>query len=122
MHCPITPQPHLAQRDPNAIHARLIGSDECRAEGYIYKSSSPVLGLCRLLVSVGFDPTCGMEAYRGSILCLKIRSIGEAARLEINGHGSGFCAFPERRTAPPVRKSHPSLSQLPRHTFFGARP
>jgi hypothetical protein len=33
---------------------------------------------------------------------LRVRSIGEAAQLEINSHGTAFVARRERRTAPPI--------------------
>jgi len=53
-------------------------------------TSAPVLELCRALVAAGHDPASRLDAYRGDVLCLQVRSIGEAARLEINGHGTGF--------------------------------
>ena len=69
------------------------------------KGSAPVLAMCRALVAAGYDPTEPLEAYRGDVLCLKVRSIGEGARLVIKRNGVGFysegpCAS---RRASPVR-------------------
>ena len=72
------------------IRADLIGSDTCIALGLTINSSSPVLALCRALVESGHDPATPLEAYRGDVLCLRVRSIGDGAELEINGKGSGF--------------------------------
>jgi len=44
-----------------------------------------------------------MEVYRGATLALRIRSIGEAAGLEINSKGTGFVPARAIRTAPPMR-------------------
>jgi hypothetical protein len=64
------------------------------------------------LITAGFDPDRPLEAYRGDILALWVQSIGQAARLEINSHGTDFTAFRGRRAAPPVRKSRPVLVQV----------
>jgi len=55
-----------------------------------------VLGGHRL-VRAG-DPARPLHAYRGDTLCLKVRSIGEGARLECQD-GGGFRAA----AAPPMR-------------------
>jgi hypothetical protein len=112
---------------PQAIVAQLTGSSQCRAGGYICRSASPVLGLCRKLVSAGFSPDRPLWAYRaiadhpilskrahvhvlppswgtrGKTLCLKIRSIGEAAWLEVNSSANGFCLVGQPRRALPMR-------------------
>jgi hypothetical protein len=50
-----------------------------------------VLALCRKLVATGFDPNTPLEAYRNrNTLALKVRSIGEGARLAVAGNGVGF--------------------------------
>jgi hypothetical protein len=89
------------------IYAELKGSDTCStfsitATGIVASGPSPVLALCRQLIKAGVDHHRPLHAYRGNTLCLVIRSIGEAARLEINAHGSGFIAFRSRRAAPPI--------------------
>jgi hypothetical protein len=53
-------------------------------------AAAPVLALCRKLVAAEHDPALPLEAYRGDVLCLRVRSIGKAAGLEINGEGTGF--------------------------------
>jgi hypothetical protein len=57
------------------------------------------------LVQAGYDPSTPLEVYRGRTLCLRIRSIGEAAALEINAYGTGFRPRREADAAPPVRQN-----------------
>ena len=95
------PSQHLQQ----AIRAELAGSDSCSALGIIISSSSPVLALCRKLVQAGFDPSTPLEVRRGETLSLRVRSIGEGARLEVNAKGNGFIARRAVRPRPSVRKS-----------------
>ena len=68
-----------SQTAPKAlpIRAELIGSDTCTAMGIIARAHAPVLTLCRLLIEAGHNPSARLEAYRGSTLCLTVRSIGE---------------------------------------------
>lgn len=47
------------------------------------KGHAPVLALCRALLHAGADPLSPLHVYRGENLCLRIRSIGEGARLTI---------------------------------------
>ena len=86
------------------ITAKLTGSDRCEAEGISVKDSAPVLALCRLLVAAGVDPATPLEAFRGDVLAVRVRSIGEAAALETNSKGTGFRRGSAVRTAPPVRQ------------------
>lgn len=90
-----------------AIRAELIGSDTCTAGDITATGHAPVLALCRALLAAGLDPDQALEVFRGATLALRVRSIGEAAGLEINSHGTAFIAVRERRTASPVRKSDP---------------
>jgi hypothetical protein len=86
------------------IRAAIHGDDQCAALGIIVRSPSPVLTLCRRLVEAGFDPVLCLDAYRDDVLCLRIRSIGEAATLEVNGHTSGFIRCRNSGgAAPPMR-------------------
>jgi hypothetical protein len=59
--------------------------------------------------TAGHDPTTGLEAYRGDVLCLKVRSIGEAAQFEINAYGTGFRRRRQADAAPPVRQNQRAL-------------
>ena len=79
---------------PNVICAELIGSDTASAVGITITAYTPVLELCRRLVTAGHDPATPLHAYRGLTLCLKVRSIGEAARLRISPAGVGFKRLP----------------------------
>jgi hypothetical protein len=63
-----------------AIHGELIGDDRAVALGIQAQSSAPVLALCRALVAAGHDPASP----------LRVRSIGEAADLQVNSKGTGF--------------------------------
>jgi hypothetical protein len=58
--------------------------------------------LCRRLVAAGYDPATPLEAYRGDVLCLKVRAIGEAAGLQINSHGTDFEPVRQRRAGSPM--------------------
>jgi hypothetical protein len=89
-----------------AIRADLAGSDTCTAFGITSRSSSPVLALCRALIEAGYGPATPLEAYRGETLCLRVRSIGEAANIEVNGNTRfTFVGERNRRTAPPMRQN-----------------
>src|SRR5262245_58472753 len=72
------------------IKAELIGDSKALACGHVVIGTSPLLGLCRTLVDAGHDPVLPLEAWRNGVLCLRVRSIGEAAGLEIDPHGVGF--------------------------------
>jgi hypothetical protein len=76
------------------IRAVLTGSDTCTAAGLTVRASATVLAMCRQLLAAGHDPATRLQAWRGSTLCLTVRSIGEGARLEINSKGTGFVWAP----------------------------
>ena len=103
------------------IHATLTGSDRCEAEGITARAFAPVLALCRALIEAGHPPGRALNAYRGNILCLLIRSIGEAAQLEPSPRGVGFVRRPAVRGGPPVRKNGAAhhLTFLPRTRTSG---
>jgi hypothetical protein len=86
------------------VCAELLGSDTCKAAGVTARGPSPVLALCRELIGAGFDPSRQLHVYRGETACLRVRSIGEAARLEINSKCTGFVKRPSGavRTASPI--------------------
>jgi hypothetical protein len=86
------------------IRAELAGRNTCIARGIAVEANAPVLELCRALLAAGHDPGSRLEVYRGNVLCVIVRSIGEGARLEINGHGAGFRPVGGGGTASPVRQ------------------
>jgi hypothetical protein len=85
------------------IRAELIGSETCAALGITISSSSPVLALCRKLIKDSYDRATPLEAYRGDTRCLRVRSISEGARLQVNSQGRGFEPRQEPRPASPMR-------------------
>ena len=80
--------------------ADLTGAEICTSMGLTARGSTPILALCRELLAAGVDPDQALEVYRGATLALQIRSIGEAAGLEVNSKGTGFRAV---RAASPMR-------------------
>jgi hypothetical protein len=71
------------------IRAELSGSDTCIAEGITVRAAAPVLAMCRKLMDAEYTPTWPLHAYRGDVLCLKVRSIWEGSLLECQD-GGGF--------------------------------
>jgi hypothetical protein len=75
----------------NCIRAELSSDSYCSALGMTVRSPSPVLAMCRKLTEVStYGSSTPLDAYRGDTLCLRVRSIGEGARLEVNSGGTGF--------------------------------
>ena len=95
------PEDNPSQLLQQAIRADLIGSDICTALGVEVEANTPVLKLCRALIAAGHHSASRLDAYRGDVLCLRVRSIGEGVRLEINAKGTGFIAHRAVRTASP---------------------
>jgi hypothetical protein len=79
------------------IRAELIGNNTAVAVGIRVQGYAPILKLCRGLLARGMDPATPLEAWRGSTLCLKVRSIGAAAALEIRPSGTGTPVFVRRK-------------------------
>lgn len=73
----------IAARSSPPIRAELSGDRRCSAAGITATGNAPVLTLCRRLIEAGHDPAARLEAYRGTTLCLRVRSIGEGARLTV---------------------------------------
>jgi hypothetical protein len=88
-----------------AIRAQMTG-DTCRALGITTQSDSPVLALCRKLVDAGHDPSMPLEVYRGDVLALRVKSIGQGAQLRIATNSTGSPVFKRQETravAPTMR-------------------
>jgi hypothetical protein len=102
------------------IHAQIVGDDQCHAEDITAHGPSPVLALCRELVAAKVDPDRSLHAYRGDMLCLVVRSIGEAAHLDVNGKGTGFKKYRLAvGTASPVRPDVPGHRICPATSHGG---
>ena len=80
-----------------AIRAELTG-DTCTALDLTVKSAAPVLALCRKLIEASHDPAMPLEVYRGDTLCLRVRSIGEAAKLRMDTDKTGRPVFKREKT------------------------
>jgi hypothetical protein len=88
------------------IRAQLTGSNKAIAAGITVTGSAPVLALCRRLVAAGHDPKTPLDAFRGSTLCLRVRSIGEGAMLTVNeSTNDGKPRFAPFRPGPDARQS-----------------
>jgi hypothetical protein len=75
----------------------------------VVTGAAPILGVCRALVT-GATP---LEAYRGDTLCVRIRSLGQAAELEQSP--SAFVRRHSRlRAAPPVESTASAGQPVPR--------
>jgi len=102
---------HRASQNPPQdfpISAQLVGDDQCCVDDYLVQSHSPVLAMCRELIEAGFNPERPLHVYRDGVLALTVRSIGEAAQIEINGKGAGFLRRPQAvGTALPARFDGP---------------
>jgi hypothetical protein len=101
MHAPVN-APFRSKNQPIAVRAELFGSNRCTALGIEAHSAAPVLDLCRKLLAAGHDPATSLVAFRRGTLCLRVRSIGEGARLRIATHGVGFEPLPECTGASPI--------------------
>jgi hypothetical protein len=84
------------------IRAEIVGQNQANACGVTVSRHAPVLALCRALIGAGHDPATPLEAYRGSTPCLRVRSIGEGAKLTVSEATSDgkprfapFHAFPD---------------------------
>ena len=79
---------------PNDVTGNIVaagkGETYAACGGIEVKGSAPVLAMCRKLVEAGYEPAEPLEAYRGDVLCLKVRTIGDGAKLVINRNGVGF--------------------------------
>ncbi len=97
-----TPQGERFSAPQAAIRADLIVDDSCSALGMTVRGFAPVLALCRLLVEAGHHPATPLEAWRGDVPCIRIRSISAGAALRIGTHGVGFETLSECTAASPV--------------------
>jgi len=105
-----TTRAHIAK----AICAELIGSNQAGAAEIVATGHAPVLKLCRALLEAGHDPALPLEVYRGTILCLRVRSIGEGAALTVEDSATGRPRFVRHRprtygAAPPIAPSGEGL-------------
>jgi len=86
-----------------------LGGNTCTAMGITATGCAPIPATCRALLAAGIDPSWPLLVFRDGILALRVRSIGEGARLRVHGDGHGFAIAPAetRPAAPLVRQSPP---------------
>jgi hypothetical protein len=92
------------------IRAELTGTNYAEARGVTVRSPSPVLDLARKLIAAGHDPATPLAAWRGPTLCLRVRSIGDAARLRVKASLRGspiFAPMQGMAEGPPARQNVP---------------
>jgi hypothetical protein len=109
------PRQYNLQQSTAPIRARLISCDLCEAEGRTVRAYAPVLAMCRELVAANYDPARPLEAYRGDMLCLKVRSIGEGAKYTVKDSSAGTPSL--RRHQEPVlsiTRASPVAPNVPR--------
>ena len=106
-----------------SIRTELTDADRCTGAGIAVRAAAPVLAWCRQALAAGLDPETSVRCHRGETVCLTVRSIAEAAALEINPRGTGFVPRAVR-TASPVRSSGPIgvESSLIASSLSGAAP
>jgi hypothetical protein len=122
---------HLLGFTQGPISATLLGPDRCTALGIAATVHAPVLMLCGLLIEAGHHPTTPLEAFRGEVLCLRVRSIGDGARLSVEDDWHGRPRLRRRRdpqercgAAPPVALAGQKVTQppVPCKSMCGAAP
>ena len=92
--------------------AELTGSNRCTAAGITATGPAPVLALCRALLDAGFDPDQSLEIYSGAMLALRVRSIGEAARLAVEDNKTGRPSFRRWRDRPARDGAAPPIAPI----------
>lgn len=90
------------------IRAEISSDSIATSCGVTVHTGSPVMALCRRLIEEGCDPVTPLQAYRGDVLCLHVRSIGEAAGLQVSGEGIGFRPQGKPGSAGPASLTAPS--------------
>jgi hypothetical protein len=99
----------LPRKSP--LRAELADHDRCSAAGISCRAYAPVLEICRKLIEAGHDPAAALHAYRGPTLCLIVRSIGEAADLEIGDDPPRFRRRGKPVGASPIAQNGPPLAE-----------
>jgi hypothetical protein len=96
----------------------LVGVDQANCEGVGVSSRTPMLALCRALTEAGHAPNASLQAYRGEILCLRVRSLAEGAALTIREDTKD--GRPRFATYRPGPEGVRSVGGQPQSDFVGA--
>jgi hypothetical protein len=86
-----------------AITAELSGANRCEAQGIVATGTAPALILCRQLLQAGVNPDKSLDVYRQGTLALRIRRIGEGAKLAVKDDNRGVPRFRPYREGPDGR-------------------
>ena len=106
----------IGHHRPAIVRAELSGSETARAEGVTAQGPAPALKLCRLLIAADFDPDRPLHAFRGEMLCLVVRTIGEGSRLTVDESRTAFApwkAFCRVAVSPSIAPFEPAASRTP---------
>jgi hypothetical protein len=109
---------HRGGHPPHAPAAAIVAqitSIGATARGISASGKAPVTALCRALVDAGHDPGLPLEAFRGSVLCLRVRAIGAAGNLTVEESRFGRPVFRPLRTGPPSVVSASPIRQTEKH-------
>ena len=76
--------------------------------------------MCRRMIEAGHDPSTRLEVYRGAILALTVRSIGEGSQLTVKSASNGTPVFVKKAernsaAAPPMRQTGRPAATLTPH-------
>jgi len=118
---------HYSNNPEIPIRIILSGSNKASALGLIARGDAPVLKLCRDLLAAGFHPNTPAQAFRGSVLALRIRTVGQGAQLRIDADRfEGLQETPETSAlASSIRKTERSVPEEgagPKKVSAGGRP
>ena len=107
----------VAPNDVGSLRAELTGSDTCTAAGLTVHARAPVLTMCREMLAAGLDPDRALDVYRNDVLALRIRAIGEAAKLTVEECRDGVPRFRPYRPypsagSPPMRQTETPASRV----------
>jgi hypothetical protein len=110
---PVGSENGLPPHSTQDIRAELVGIDTCIAAGQVARGATPVLAMCRQLIKAGHAPNLSLRAYRGDVLCVTVRRIGEGAHLAVKTAGNGCPIFAldtlqKGAAGPPVRRKAPA--------------
>jgi hypothetical protein len=94
-----------------------LGNDRCAKLDLLGRGEAPALDLCRKLVAAGHDPATPMHVFRQGALALRIRTIGEGAKLRVTTNAAGAPVFRKAAVtlaaAPPVAPTAPAAPTEP---------
>jgi hypothetical protein len=61
----------------------ITGNSTATACNITCEGRTPILKLCRALLRKAYDPSLSLRCYRGDVLALTIRTIGNGAKLTV---------------------------------------